>query len=57
MNYKRRLFYTISVIWELLILIQQVYWIINKDYRFIDIIWGLPMLLLPYFIYKTIKED
>lgn len=57
MNYKRRLFYTISVIWELLILIQQVYWIINKDYRFIDIIWGLLMLLLPYFIYKTIKED
>lgn len=57
MNYKRHLFYTISVIWELLILIQQVYWIINKDYRFIDIIWGLLMLLLPYFIYKTIKED
>lgn len=57
MNYKKLLFYTISVIWELLVLVQQVYWIINENYSFIAFILGVPELLTPYFIYKVIKED
>ena len=57
MNYKRLLFYTISVIWELLVLVQQVYWIINENYSFIAFILGVLELLTPYFIYKVIKED
>ena len=57
MNYKRLLFYTISVIWELLVLVQQVYWIINENYSFIAFILGVLELLTPYFLYKIAKED
>lgn len=57
MNYKKLLFYTISVIWELLVLVQQVYWIINENYSFIAFILGVLELLTPYFLYKIAKED
>ena len=57
MNYKRLLFYTISVIWELLVLVQQIYWIINENYSFIAFILGVLELLTPYFLYKIAKED
>lgn len=57
MNYKKLLFYTISVIWEVLVLVQQIYWIINENYSFIAFILGVLELLTPYFIYKVIKED
>ena len=56
MDYKKLLFYTISVIWELLVLVQQVYWIMNENYSFAAFIWGVISLLIPYFIYKVIKE-
>ena len=57
MDYMKLLLYTISVIWELLILVQQVCWIMNKNYNFVAFIWGVAALLIPYFIYKVIKED
>ena len=57
MNYKKLLFYTISVIWELLVLVQQVYWIINENYSFIAFILGVLELLTPYFLYKIAKKD
>lgn len=57
MNYKKLLFYTISVIWELLVLVQQVSWIINENYSFIAFILGVQDLLTPYFLYKLAKED
>ena len=57
MDYKKLLFCTISVIWEILILVQQVCWIMNKNYNFVAFIWGVAALLIPYFIYKVIKED
>ena len=57
MNYKKLLFYTISVIWELLVLVQQVYWIMTENYSFIAFILGVPELLTPYFLYKIAKAD
>ena len=57
MNYKKLLFYTISVIWELLVLVQQIYWIMNENYSFRAFILGVLELLIPYFIYKITKED
>lgn len=57
MNYKKLLFYTISVIWELLVLVQQVYWIMNENYSFMAFILGVLELLTPYFLYKITKED
>ena len=57
MNYKDFLFYTTSVIWESLVLIQQVYWIREGNYSFIDFIWGVIGLLIPYIIYKSVIED
>ena len=57
MNYKDFLFYTTSVIWESLVLIQQVYWIRDGNYSFIDFIWGVIGLLIPYIIYKSVIED
>ena len=57
MNYKRLLFYTISVIWELLVLVQQIYWIMTENYSLIAFILGVLELLTPYFLYKIAKED
>lgn len=57
MKYKKLLFYTISVIWELLVLVQQVYWIINENYSFTAFILGVLELLTPYFLYKIAKKD
>lgn len=57
MDYKKLLFYTISVIWELLVLVQQICWIMDENYNFIAFIWGVMLLLIPYFIYKAVKED
>ena len=56
MNYKKLLFCTISVIWELLVLVQQVCWVMNENYSLAAFIWGVISLLIPYFIYKVIKE-
>ena len=57
MDYKKVLFCTISAIWELLVLVQQVYWIIDGNYSFIAFIWGLIEIWFPYLIYKAIAED
>lgn len=57
MNYKKLLFYTISVIWEVLVLVQQIYWIMTENYSFIAFILGVPELLTPYFLYKIAKAD
>ena len=57
MDYKKLLFCTISIIWELLVLVQQVCWVMNENYSLAAFIWGVISLLIPYFIYKVIKED
>ena len=57
MGHKKLLFCTISAIWELLVLVQQICWIIDENYSFIAFIWGVMSLLIPYFIYKAVKED
>ena len=57
MNYKKLLFYTISVIWGLFVLVQQIYWIMNENYSFRAFILGVLELLTPYFLYKIAKED
>lgn len=57
MNYKKLLFYTISVIWGLFVLVQQIYWIIDVNYSFIAFILGVLELLTLYFLYKIAKED
>ena len=57
MDYKKLLFYMISVIWELLVLVQQICWIMDEDYSLVAFIWGVMSLLIPYFIYKAVKED
>ena len=57
MDYKKLLFYTISVIWELLILVKQICWIMDENYSLVAFIWGVISSLIPYFIYKAVKED
>lgn len=57
MGHKKLLFCTISVIWELLVLVQQICWIMDENYSFTAFIWGVIEVLIPYFIYQVIKED
>ena len=52
MDYKKLLFYTISVIWELLVLVQQVCWIMDENYSFAAFIWGVISLLIPFLFIK-----
>ena len=57
MHYGKILFYIFSILWELGVVIQQVYWMIDGNYSFTAFIWGLIEIWFPYLIYKAIMED
>lgn len=57
MHYGKILFYIFSILWELGVVIQQVYWMIDGNYNFTAFIWGLIEIWFPYLIYKAITED
>ena len=57
MNYGKNLFYIFSIIWEIGVAIQYIYWIINGHYSLATFIWTIIAAIFPYIIYKSIVED
>ena len=57
MHYGKILFYIFSIIWEIGVAIQQIYWIIDGHYSFLNFIWAIMEAIFPYIIYKSLKED
>ena len=57
MHYGKILFYISSIIWEIGVAIQQIYWIINGHYSFTTFIWAIIATMFPYIIYKSIVKD
>ena len=57
MHYGKILFYISSIIWEIGVAVQQIYWIINGHYSFTTFIWAIMAAMFPYIIYKLAMED
>lgn len=57
MHYGKILFYISSIIWEIGVAIQQIYWIIDGHYSFTTFIWAIIAAMFPYIIYKSIVKD
>ena len=57
MNYGKNLFYISSIIWEIGVAVQQIYWIIDGHYSFTAFILTIIEAIFPYIIYKLAMED
>ena len=57
MNYGKNLFYIFSIIWEIGVAVQQIYWIIDRHYSLATFIWAIIAAIFPYIIYKSIVKD
>ena len=57
MNYGKNLFYISSIIWEIGVAIQYIYWIINGHYSLATFIWTIIAAIFPYIIYKSAIKD
>ena len=57
MHYGKILFCISSIIWEIGVAIQQIYWIINEHYSFTTFIWTIIAAIFPYIIYKSAIKD
>ena len=57
MHYEKILFYIFSIIWEIGVAVQQIYWIIDGHYSFTTFILIIMEAIFPYIIYKLATED
>ena len=57
MHYGKNLFYIFSIIWEIGVAIQQIYWIIDRHYSLATFIWAIMEAMFPYIIYKSTMEN
>ena len=57
MNYGKNLFYIFSIIWEIVVAIQQICWIIDRHYSLATFIWAIIAAMFPYIIYKSIMKN
>ena len=57
MHYGKILFYIFSIIWEIGVAVQQIYWIIDGHYSFTTFILIIMEAIFPYIIYKLATED
>ena len=57
MHYGKILFYIFSIVWEIGVAVQQIYWIIDGHYSFTAFIWAIMEATFPYIIYKSAMED
>ena len=57
MHYGKILFCIFSIIWEIGIAVQQIYWITEEHYSFTAFILTIIEAIFPYIIYKLATED
>lgn len=57
MHYEKILFCIFSIIWEIGVAVQQIYWITEEHYSFTAFILTIIEAIFPYIIYKLATED
>lgn len=57
MHYEKILFCIFSIIWEIGVAVQQIYWITEEHYSLTAFILIIIEAIFPYIIYKLATED